>query len=367
MISMARMKNVNVVGDTAVIQTGAQWRDVYSQMDSETLIAGGECPTVGVGGYTLGGGFGPLSTTYGLAVDNAISMTMVTVDGGSAVVANAFTNSDLFWALRGGGGGNFGIVTDVTFRVHKAVYSNYMYLELTFEPGAKSREAMTTLGKIKSHLPQEMYMVYKISPEKKYEMTILYYGSSVEGLQYLKPLLDLSETMQLTNYDNYYDCLETFGSSSPIIAFGNPGCLLRKMDEEQFAAFVEDLFSLDIPFECNILFDQLGGAIAEVPSDETAYYYRDAEFELMLVFAYDGEHLINEENFEKLLFSLLEERGYCLGYYVNNMDRKLINWQEKFYSSNYQRLLEIKNKWNPIGKGSFHFLQEIGSDYQFSA
>ena len=104
-------------------------------MDSETLIAGGECPTVGVGGYTLRGGFGPLSTTFGLAVDNVISMTMVTVDGGSAVVANAFTNSDLFWALRGGGGGNFGIVTDVTFRVHKAVHSNYMYLELTFEPG----------------------------------------------------------------------------------------------------------------------------------------------------------------------------------------------------------------------------------------
>ena len=59
----------------------------------------------------------------------------------------------------------------------------------------------------------------------------------MEGLQYLKPLLDLSETMQLTNYDNYYDCLATFGSSSPIIGFGNSGCLLRKMDEEQFAAF----------------------------------------------------------------------------------------------------------------------------------
>ena len=361
------MKNVDVVGDTAVIQTGAQWRDVYSQMDRNMLIAGGICPTVGVGGYTLGGGSGALSRIYGLAVDNVISMTMVTADGGGAVVANAFTNSDLFWALRGGGGGNFGIVTDVTFRVHKAVYSDYMYLMLTFEPGDKSREAMTTLGKIKSQLPQEIYTLFEISPEKKYEMTIIYYGSSVEGLQYLKPLLDLSETMTLTNYDNYYDCLKMLGLHLPLIGFGYPGCLLQKMDEETFTAFVEDLFSLDFPLECSIQFDQLGGTIAEVPSDDTAYYYRDAEFELMIVFAYDGEHLINEENFEKLLFSLLEERGYCLGHYVNIMDRKLINWQKKFYSSNYQRLLEIKNKWNPIGKGSFHFLQEIGSDYQFSA
>ena len=363
MISMAKMKNVNVVGNTAVVQTGAQWREVYNQMDSETLIVGGECPTVGVGGYTLGGGFGALSRIYGLAIDNVISMTMVTVDGGRVVVANAFTNTDLFWALRGGGGGNFGIVTDVTFKIHKVAYSNYMYMTLTFDVGEKSRKAMATLGKIKSQFPTELYMVFKVTPARVFNTTILYYGSYMDALEYLKPVTDLANAMEVTNYDTYYDLLARFSLNSPYIGYGNPGCLVKNMDEETFDEFTELLFSLNIPLECEIHFDQIGGAIAEVPSDETAYYYRDAEFELLVTFDYDGEHMANELQFEKDLFSILDERGYCIGYYVNNMDRKLDNWQEKFYGSNYQRLLEIKNKWNPVGIGHFHFQQEIGSDH----
>ena len=363
MISMAKMKNVDVVGDTAVVQTGAQWREVYNQMDSETLIVGGDCPTVGVGGYTLGGGFGVLSRIYGLAIDNVVSMTMVTVDGGRVVVANAFTNTDLFWALRGGGGGNFGIVTDVTFKIHKAVYSNYTYMTLTFDAGEKSRKAMATLGKIKSQFPTELYIVFEIMPAKEFNATILYCGSCMDALEYLKPVTDLANAMEVTNYNTYYEILARFSLNSPYVGYSTPGCMVKSMDEKNFAKFTDDLFSLDIPLECEIHFYQIGGVIAEVPSDETAYYNRNAEFQLLVVCNYAEERNDNEQNY---LFSLIDQHEYCPGNYVNAMDRHLTNWQEKYYGDNYPRLLEIKNKWNPIDKGYFHFLQEIGSDYQYS-
>ncbi len=93
--------------------------DVYSSLEDTGYVAVGGCvPAVGIGGYILGGGYSMLSRAYGgLACDKAMSFTMVTADGDKVVTASAKENEDLFWALKGGGGGNFGIIVDVTLEV----------------------------------------------------------------------------------------------------------------------------------------------------------------------------------------------------------------------------------------------------------
>lgn len=82
------------------------------------VIVGGSAHSVSMGGYTLGGGHAPISRMFGLAVDNLLETKMVTADG-RIVTSTADLNRDLFWALRGGGGSTFGIVTEFTFKVHR--------------------------------------------------------------------------------------------------------------------------------------------------------------------------------------------------------------------------------------------------------
>jgi FAD/FMN-containing dehydrogenase len=106
--------------ETAVsVGAGAIWMDVYSAVTTTAgrYVQGGGCTTVGVGGLTLGGGFGSFSKGFGTAAANLLEAEVVTADG-TVRIANAVQNPDLFWALKGGGGGTFGVVTRFTLRTH---------------------------------------------------------------------------------------------------------------------------------------------------------------------------------------------------------------------------------------------------------
>src|SRR5688572_7401043 len=118
-IDLSRMRSVRAdpVTQTARAEGGATWGDFDRETQAFGLAStGGIVPTTGIAGLTLGGGIGYLNRKYGLACDNLISADVVTADG-RALRASAEENADLFWALRGGGG-NFGVVTSLEYRVH---------------------------------------------------------------------------------------------------------------------------------------------------------------------------------------------------------------------------------------------------------
>ncbi|CAG8690826.1 4776_t:CDS:2, partial [Ambispora gerdemannii] len=103
---------------TAVIGTGNRLGTIYYKLSQvRHVIPAGACPSVGIGGHSLGGGFGLYSRAFGLASDNILSIKMVSANG-TTLTANPFSHPDLFFALRGAGGGNYGIVTSITFRIH---------------------------------------------------------------------------------------------------------------------------------------------------------------------------------------------------------------------------------------------------------
>ncbi len=116
-IDVSRLKSVRTPSaSTAVIGAGAKLIDVYTGLAAHGVtVPAGSCPTVGVSGLTLGGGHGILSRAYGLTCDSLTGATLVTADGKS-VECDATRNADLFWALRGAGNGNFGVVTELRFR-----------------------------------------------------------------------------------------------------------------------------------------------------------------------------------------------------------------------------------------------------------
>ena len=117
-VDVTRMAGVSVSGGTAVVGAGTHLIDFYNGLAASGRgVPGGSCPTVGIAGLTLGGGVGVVSRAYGLTSDNVLSLEIVTADG-QVRTASPSRNPDLYWACRGGGGGNFGVVTSFTFRTH---------------------------------------------------------------------------------------------------------------------------------------------------------------------------------------------------------------------------------------------------------
>ena len=102
------------------VGAGAIWMHAYNAVTTQggRYVQGGGCITVGVAGLVLGGGFGSYSKSYGTAAASLLEAEVVTADG-MVRIANACTNPDLFWALKGGGGGTFGVVTRVTLRTYE--------------------------------------------------------------------------------------------------------------------------------------------------------------------------------------------------------------------------------------------------------
>jgi len=124
-VDLSRLVGVHLSGSRAVVGAGARLGNIYEALGAHgRAIPAGTGPSVGIGGHALGGGFGLASRAWGLASDNLVSAQVVTADG-KAVVADATHHADLFWACRGGGGGNFGIVTQFVFRTHAVSQGSY--------------------------------------------------------------------------------------------------------------------------------------------------------------------------------------------------------------------------------------------------
>ncbi|KAI5790221.1 FAD binding domain-containing protein [Geopyxis carbonaria] len=153
----------------SAVRLGAGWQggEIYELLaKSGKTIVGGECATVGfAGGYIQGGGHGPLSGILGMASDHVLQYTVVTADGRHRIV-DAANNADLFWALRGGGGGTFGVVTSVTVKTHDT--PPVSTLTLDFTNGATNASAFWAgLTAFHGHTPawaaRGIYVYYEFS------------------------------------------------------------------------------------------------------------------------------------------------------------------------------------------------------------
>ena len=145
---------------TVEVGAGAPLIDLYSALARRGLtVPAGSCPTVGVGGLALGGGVGLASRALGTTCDNLVSLTVVTADG-RALVCDPRRNADLFWACRGGGGGNFGIATSLTFRTHRVGVASYFFASF---PWSDAAEVVAAWQRWAPHAPDELFSICSLS------------------------------------------------------------------------------------------------------------------------------------------------------------------------------------------------------------
>ncbi|MEV4437762.1 FAD-binding oxidoreductase [Streptomyces sp. NPDC049577] len=160
-IDVSRLKAIRTpTSTTAVVGAGAKLIDVYSTLGGQGVaIPAGSCPTVGVSGLTLGGGHGILSRAYGLTCDSLTGATLVTADG-RTVECDSSRNPDLFWALRGAGNGNFGVVTELRFRTRKVAGGVTGYVSW---PWAKAADVLRAWQEWGPALPDEIWSACDLS------------------------------------------------------------------------------------------------------------------------------------------------------------------------------------------------------------
>ena len=369
MIDLQRMNSVLVDGGTrrAHVGGGALLRDLDRTTHAQGLATpGGMVDDTGVGGLTLGGGYGWLARLHGLACDNVASVELVTASG-DVVRASEEENADLFWGIRGGGG-NFGIVTGFEFRLHPIeplLSSEFRYgpddapVVLREFRDMLASAPLTLCGLAGMQASRGAGPLETSSTETR-ELSIwcVYAGPDLEeGERLLAPLRraasPIAEQIRVMPYPEVQSA--TSDGSGPRRRHYWKGSLVWELSDAFLDAFVERGRIGD--GACGLEIFSLGGAISRVGEDDTAYPSRQAAFDSLAEATWDDprddEHNISlsRENWEALNPFV---RG---GVYVNDLGADAADRVREVYGSKFERLANLKQRWDP--DNTFHLNANI--------
>jgi FAD/FMN-containing dehydrogenase len=368
-IDLSSMKGVRVdpASSTVRAEAGCTQADLNHAAHSFGLaVPVGVVSTTGIAGLTLGGGTGYLTRKYGLALDNLLEADLDNADG-RFVTASAKENPDLFWAIRGGGG-NFGIVTSFLFRGCPVdqVFAGPMIWEMEH-----AREVMQWYREISLALPEDLYgffaflKVYPAPPfpEELHRKTmcgiIWAYCGPLDKVEeafrpvrkFRAPRFELTGPMPYTALQSMFDALYP-----PGMQWYWSGDFLSQVPDE---AIVEHLkFGEQLPtLHSTMHFYPVDGAASRVGRNDTAFSYREAKWS-MVIAGIDPD----PANAEKITAWTKDYwaavHPYSMGgAYVNFMMEEGIDRIKATYRDNYDRLVEIKRKYDP--DNFFHVNQNI--------
>jgi FAD/FMN-containing dehydrogenase len=359
-IDVGPMNSIQVGDGTATIGAGAKLADVYDQLIARGVsIPSGTCLSVGIAGITQGGGIGLVDRMYGLTCDNLLAAQVVTADG-RTLACDATSEPDLFWALRGGGGGNFGVVTSFTFKTHATQDLTNFSATFNFADAAKVVAAWQDWQRT---VPDNIwsYLIFSFfNPGAPPLVTLA--GVCVGTADFFTPFwnqfLAAAQSHATTSVAvlSYRDTMMAFCAGKTVsqchLVGQTPDAQLQR------AAFTSssDLFDAPLPAEGiqallhamtnaqasgisgQILLDAMGGALGRVAPDATAFPHRGAWF--------SAEYYANgATTWSNGMRATL--RAWSSGRaYVNYMD-PLIADSTAYYGANYARLVQVKAKYDP--------------------
>jgi FAD/FMN-containing dehydrogenase len=304
----------------------------------------GQCPSVGVGGYLLGGGVGPLMSKYGLGCDNVITADVVLADG-QQMRTSAHQNQDLYWAIRGGGG-NFGVVTAFEVALHPVseVFAGHIVLS---SPDAA--ELMRALRDFAPSAPDELTLIADMyaDHDRKLNLSIqaCYLGERDAAEKVLLPLRRHKTVVRDTLKSmRYLDLEQQVPLVIPPSYSENRGGFCPDLDDRIISVLADAVASAPGSFEYT--FVHLHGAPTRVPLEATAFPLRGAGFTYGITAEWEpamGPH--NAMAWVEALSKTLE--ADAKGNYVNVMDREDQSSVRRAYGANYTRLCELKERYDP--------------------
>jgi FAD/FMN-containing dehydrogenase len=339
--------DVDVSRGEAVIGAGVRLLDCYRRLwDHGVTIPAGTCPGVGIAGLTLGGGIGFLSRQYGLTCDNLVTVELVDADGRTLRVSEE-KYPDLFWAMRGGGGGNFGIATAFTFRVHPI--GDVVTCTVTW-PWDDVAEVLDAWQRWAPFADERLCVALAVAHPSAgtISATGLFTGSTAELPSLLEPLLRIGTPgAPVIQSLPYITAVEQFaGPAIASVSFKNASSLAYELlPAEAIATLVEHLRAA--PFASDLVgFFPLGGSIATIDPAATAFVHRRALFDLQYqTYWWDEAAAPASIAWVRALRAAMAP--HTTGAYVNYVDADLPDWESAYYGTNLPRLKEVKMDYDP--------------------
>jgi FAD/FMN-containing dehydrogenase len=352
---VSRLHAVTIADGLATVGAGARLFPVYTALAQHGVtIPAGSCPSVGIAGLALGGGVGYASRQLGTTADRLRRAHIVTADG-ELRRCDATHDSDLFWACRGGGGGNFGIVTDLTFAT--APVSNVAVYSVEW-PWSQAEQAVAAWQAFAPHAPDALFSVLDLiatGPPAGTPHVVSagqYFGSESDLASLLQPLTSVgTPTRVRTQTLSYLDAVAHWGSGDARAAFAAKSDYVNTpLPPAAIAVLVNGVAARQATGRGAIFLDAHGGAINRVPKGATAFVHRDALFSIQYTAQNGGATWLAQ------VYAQL--RPHVSGFaYQNYVDPRLASWQHAYYGSNLARLRRIKRAVDP--HGFFRFAQSI--------
>lgn len=359
-IDLSAMKGVQVDSraQTARVEAGATWADVDRETQAFGLATtGGVDSRTGVAGLTLGGGIGYLARRFGLTIDNLLAADVVTADG-DLRRASEEENPNLFWSLRGGGGG-VGVVTSFEFQLHE-VGPDVLVAQI-FHPFQAAGEALRFYRDFSAGAPRELAcyaMFVHVPPVAPFPeafhgqialaLVACYSGSIAEGKTVLAPLKEFGTPLLNAVQSMPYTALQqSFDAGTPDGArYYYKSQYLNKLTNGAIETIVDHIEPLPGSFSI-VGIEPLGGAIGDVAETATAFAHRDAAYNFSVWAGWgdaaDDEAIIHwARRFHEAMASHAGS-----GVYANYLDRDDEQRMREAYGRNYQKLVEVRDAWDP--------------------
>jgi FAD/FMN-containing dehydrogenase len=341
---------------TARVGPGARWRDVDGVTQEHGLATvGGTVSTVGVAGFTLGGGSGYLSRRHGMAVDNLLSAEVVTADG-RCVRASADENPDLYWALRGGGG-NFGVVTSFEFRLHP-VGPQVLAGQLV-HPFEDAGRILRLYRDFMDDAPDDVQcyaFVLRIPPIEAFPekahgqlaVDLVAFHPDPEAEAVFQPLLGVGEPiLELLQPQPYAALQRSFDAGLPAgQRYESRSHDLSTLSDEAIDVFVDAAGAQTGELTVTYI-GAGGGAVARVAPDVTAFPHRKAPFAFHIMAGWlDPAQDEAVTSWARGFHERMAPFGTG-GVYVNVLGTDESHRVKAAYGRNFDRLAEIKRRWDP--------------------
>ena len=376
LIDLRRMNEITVSadGDIVTVGAGATQAELHQALRHHgRTFPSGRCPSVALGGLVLGGGIGFSGRKLGLTCDRLVETDVLTA-AGEILSCSDESHEDLFWACRGGGGGNFGVSTSYTLRTAAAdgltMFDLCWDIRHAQQVVAAAQEVMRTapdeLG-IRVDLSTNGTSPGEIAERASVGVIGQLAGRRDELEKVLAPLLAIrgarrGELRECT----YWEAIDSFAEMPPIYQFAVKSLMVEDtLSAEAVVLLVDEVLrwpGSDNEDGAVIALFGLGGAIGRVAPDATAFAHRGAAFILALEVNWMASDSAGRAEaglswLERLYEQVRPHASDAA--YQNFPDPDLKHWRSAYYGANYDRLVDVKRAYDP--DNVFHFEQSIGS------